>query len=428
LAAVAAALAVTLLLSWWLRRRLFAPLERLIAGAGELAAGRLGSRLEPPEAAELAALAGSLNSLAARVEEQIAAVAAERDLLKAILASMSEGVLVVDREGRALLVNPAFQRLFGLAGDVTGKLPLEVARYPEMAAILDEAFAHGQAEGRQFELRAGERRTVSLAAAALASEAGGAVVVARDTTEAQRVNAMRRDFVANVSHELKTPLAAIRGYAETLADGALSELETARRFTARILDQCRRLQALLDDLLTLSRLESVEIPLERRPVDLAALAEREIEALAKAAEERGVRVALTDGPPTPPVVGDAAALGRLLANLLDNAIKYNRPGGEVTVAVEARGDALLLTVADSGIGIPGAALPRIFERFYRVDKGRARDEGGTGLGLAIVKHAAQAHGGRVEVESRMGQGTAFRVVLPLAGAPAEGVPTAAGSA
>jgi two-component system, OmpR family, phosphate regulon sensor histidine kinase PhoR len=418
LAALAAG-GVALLLSRWLGRRLFRPLEQLIAGAGELAAGRHGHRLVLPEADELAALAGSLNRLAAGVEEQIAALATERDHLRSILAGMSEGVLVVDRQGRALLVNPAFRRLFGLTGEVAGKLPLEVARYPEMAAIVDEILAGGRAAGRQLEVRNPERRTVTLEAAALATEVGGgAVVVARDTTEAQRVAAMRRDFLANVSHELKTPLAAIRGYAETLAGGALDEAETARRFTGRILDQCRRLQALLDDLLTLSRLESVELPLERRPVDLPLLIEREIELLAKAAEERQVTVTfeagepVTQAAPVAPVTGDASALSRLLANLLDNAIKYNRPGGRVTAALARHGDAAVLTVADTGIGIPADALPRIFERFYRVDKARARDEGGTGLGLAIVKHVAQAHGGRVEVESRMGKGTTFRVILP----------------
>jgi two-component system phosphate regulon sensor histidine kinase PhoR len=248
------------------------------------------------------------------------------------------------------------------------------------------------------------------------------VVVARDTTETTRLSQMRRDFVANVSHELKTPLSAIRGYAETLRDGALAEPDTAARFTARILDQCRRLQELLDDLLTLSRLESVEVPLEARPVDLARLADQCLETISPYARERGV--ALVRAPSAgglPPVTGDRGALERLLLNLLENAVKYNREGGEVRlrVGLESGGDGgggerLVVEVADTGIGIPQAALPRIFERFYRVDKGRARGEGGTGLGLAIVKHVAQAHGGRVEVDSRHRHGSTFRVFLPPA--------------
>jgi two-component system phosphate regulon sensor histidine kinase PhoR len=422
--ALVAALAVTLGVGWWLGRRLFRPLDRLIEGAEQLAAGRYDHRLAVPDAAELAALAGSLNRLAGSVEEQIAAVGAERDLLSSILSSMSEGVLVVDREGRALLANPAFRRLFGLRGEVEGRLPIELARHPEIEEVLDAALtAAGTVNGapappvkaREIEVLSPRRRTVALAAVALASEGGGAVVVARDTSELQRLTAMRRDFVANVSHELKTPLAAIRGYAETLADGAMAEPDTARRFTARILEQCRRLQALLDDLLTLSRLESVEVPQEREPVELGPLIEREIELLAPAAQERRVAVGFEPAAGVPPLLGDPAGLGRLVGNLLDNAIKYNRPGGRVTVRLAAEPDGVRLEVADTGIGIPGEALPRIFERFYRVDKGRARDEGGTGLGLAIVKHAALAHGGRVEVDSTAGEGTVFRVHLPTAG-------------
>jgi two-component system, OmpR family, phosphate regulon sensor histidine kinase PhoR len=263
-----------------------------------------------------------------------------------------------------------------------------------------------------IELSAPERRTLLLASAALAGGERGAVVVARDTTELTRLADMRRDFVANVSHELKTPLAAIRGYAETLRDGALDEPPTARRFTERILQHCRRLQALLDDLLTLSRLESVALAEEREPVDLNALVQRAVDLLGKAAREREVQIAV-EGGALPAVPGDADALERLVLNLVDNAVKYNQPGGQVTVRLAQQDHAAVLEVADTGIGIPPDALPRVFERFYRVDKGRSRDEGGTGLGLAIVKHVAQAHGGQIDVESRMGKGTTFRVKLPL---------------
>jgi two-component system phosphate regulon sensor histidine kinase PhoR len=245
------------------------------------------------------------------------------------------------------------------------------------------------------------------------------VVVARDTTELARLMEMRRDFVANVSHELKTPLSAIRGYAETLRDGALAEPATAARFTERILRQCRRLQALLDDLLTLSRLESLERTPPHEPVDLAAIVHRAVDLMSSAAGEKQVALSLAEPggprPPLPPVLGDAEGLERLVVNLLDNAVKYNRPGGEVAVRLAEEDGRALLEVADTGIGIPQEALLRIFERFYRVDKGRAREEGGTGLGLAIVKHVVQAHGGEIEVASRMGKGSTFRVHLPLQG-------------
>jgi two-component system phosphate regulon sensor histidine kinase PhoR len=221
---------------------------------------------------------------------------------------------------------------------------------------------------------------------------------------------MRRDFVANVSHELKTPLSAIRGYAETLREGALDDPPASRRFVERILAQCARLQALLDDLLTLSRLESVEQTPSCEPVDLDALARRAVELVAPLAQQR--EVTLESSGAGGSLLGDPDALERMLLNLLENAIKYNRAGGKVDLSLSANDGAAEITVEDTGIGISPETLPRIFERFYRVDKGRSRDQGGTGLGLAIVKHVAQTHGGKVDVESELGKGTRFRVTLP----------------
>ncbi|HUP42279.1 MAG TPA: ATP-binding protein [Thermoanaerobaculia bacterium] len=445
--AAAAALVVALAVLVWLSRRFFRPLARLVDGASAFAAGEYHRRLEPPEEPHLAALAEALNRLAARVEEQIARVRSERDHLEAIVRSMSDGVLVTDREGRALLANPEFRRLFALAGEVAGRTPLELTRRGELARLVAATLERAEARTAVVEMRSPERRTVALAATPLAADrpaangaagpraaravAGGAparvldgaVVVARDTTQATRLDEMRRDFVANVSHELKTPLAAIRAYAETLRDGALEDRPAAQRFVGRILDQSRRLQALLDDLLTLSRLESLEQPSRAEPVDLPAVLRRAVELVEESARARKVAVRLEEpAEPVPPVVADREGLERLAINLLENAVKYNREGGRVTVRLSrAAGGGpggeraqAVLEVADTGIGIPEAALPRIFERFYRVDKGRGRAEGGTGLGLAIVKHVAQSAGGLVEVESELGAGTTFRVRLPLA--------------
>jgi len=297
---------------------------------------------------------------------------------------------------------------------VAGRGPLEISRQPHLARIIEATLRSGASETAEIDLELPARRNLSLASASLGAGAG-AVVVARDTTAFAQLAKVRRDFVANVSHELKTPLAAIRGYAETLRDGALGEPATAQRFTERIVAQCRRLQALLDDLLTLSRLESVDggaLPAER--LDLATVVQRGVELVAETAREKGVEIAVSRGE-LPQVAGHPASLERLVVNLLDNAVKYNRPGGRVEVRLAAAdGGQLALEVADTGIGIPPEALPRIFERFYRVDKGRARDEGGTGLGLAIVKHIAQLHRGRVEVESEERKGSTFRVYLPAA--------------
>jgi two-component system phosphate regulon sensor histidine kinase PhoR len=411
--AALAALVAVVFTALWLDWRLFRPLASLIHGASELAAGTE-RRVEVPAGDELAALATSLNRLAETAESQYAAMRKERDQLQIILASMSEGVLVIGATGRALLANPAFRRLFDLPLEITGKPLLELVRRPELARLLDKTLSTGEPQTGQVELQGPDRRSLFLASAALSGGEHGAVVVARDTTELTRLADMRRDFVANVSHELKTPLSAIRGYAETLRDGALEETETARRFTDRILWQCQRLQALLTDLLTLSRIESVALPAEREPVDIRQIARRTIELLSASAQEKGVTVSLQDGEPGVVVPGDADGLERLVVNLIDNAIKYNQRGGSVNLRVERTADSALLQVTDDGIGIPADSLPRIFERFYRVDKGRSREEGGTGLGLAIVKHVVQAHGGAIEVESKPGRGTTFRVRIPLA--------------
>ncbi|MEP7011649.1 MAG: ATP-binding protein [Acidobacteriota bacterium] len=439
--ALAAALGVGVGLGWWNDRRLFRPLSTLAAGAGELANGHYQHRVEIPDDDELSALGLALNRLGAAIERQLAVIEQERDHLRAILASMSEGVLVVGADRRAQLTNPAFQRLFGLSGDIVGRSVLEVLRRPEVERLVEAtlksaergglpggattAAAAGSHElGLEIEIEGdgADRRTIEVKSDVLFDEArlAGAVLVARDTTAVKRLDEMRRDFVANVSHELKTPLSAIRGFAETLRDGALAEPETAARFTGRILEHCRRLQALLDDLLTLGRLESVGERAGRAPVDLLAIARRAIEGVAPAAEERHVELTLE--PPLPEgapwvLVGDADGLERMLTNLLANAIKYNRPDGAVRLRLSrqptpAGVGGYLIEVEDTGIGIPAEALPRLFERFYRVDKGRSRDEGGTGLGLSIVKHVAQTHGGQVEVQSRPGQGSTFRVRLP----------------
>ncbi len=236
-------------------------------------------------------------------------------------------------------------------------------------------------------------------------------VATREMAGASRLTEVRRDLVANVSHELKTPLTAIRGYAETLEDGALDRRRVARRFTRSILEQCARLEALLGDLLTLSRLDSQQRAPEPEAVDLAELARHAVEVLAPRARKGDLELTL-EAPDAVPAVGERDELERLLLNLIENAIKYNRPGGRVRVRLDARDSELIIEVRDSGIGIPEEALERVFERFYRVDKGRSRDQGGTGLGLAIIKHVAQSHGGSIEVESKLGHGSTFIVRLP----------------
>jgi len=413
--ALLVALVATAMLSWWLGRRLFQPLAAMIGGADRLATGPGVPPLLLPGQPELRGLAASINRLAARAEQQLAATERERDHLRSILASMAEGVLVTDERGRALLANAAFQRLFGVPAAVEGRLPIEIVRVPALHDVVQQAILGQTIETQQVVLDHPQRRYAALAAAPLGppgTAGGGAVVVARDVTPFVRLEEVRRDFVANVSHELKTPLAAIRGLAETLRDGALSDAEAGPRFVARILEQCRRLEALLADLLTLARLESPAARQEPAELDLAELARHSAEMIVPLAVEKQVTVSVDAVEPTT-LRGDADALERLLLNLLENAVKYNRPGGTVTLRVHGEDGAVALEVRDSGIGIPPDQVTRIFERFYRVDRGRSRAEGGTGLGLAIVKHVAQLHGGSVEVASTPGEGSSFKVRLPL---------------
>ncbi len=410
-------LAALLLVSWWLDRKLFRPVSELVAGANRLARGELSHRLAVPEEDELGDLARSLNRLAERVQEQVAAVEAERSHLEVVGASMAEGVLVTDSSGRALMVNPSFRRLFRVKGDVVGRTALELTRLPQLDDLIRRTLEAGMPGHAQLEFADAVERAVAVSSAAL-KDRSGAVVAARDVSDLVRLGEIRRDLVANVSHELKTPLAAIRGYAETLRDGALAEADTARRFIDRIVQQCQRLQALLADLLTLSSLER-ERGGPTEAVDLGRVIEDAVEVLEGAARERQV-VVERELAALPALDGEREALEKLCLNLIDNAIKYNRPGGKVRVRLFAAGDEQVLEVADTGRGIPEAAIPRVFERFYRVDRGRSREEGGTGLGLAIVKHAALRHGGRVEVESGLDEGSTFRVRLPMTPSPAAG--------
>lgn len=397
--------------TFWSRRRRVEDLAAGLERIKELLGPGLEGQDDSAARHDLDSLNKDVSRLAGRVEARLDDLAAERTHLLTVLDSLSEGVLVADARGRTLLVNPVWRVLFGVSGEVEGTTAIELTRQTAIDRMIAETLSSGQGTEIEIELSRGRSRTVILTSSPL-TDGAGVVVLARDLTPFLRGGEIRRDFVANVSHELKTPLSAIRGFAETLNDGALEEPEAAGRFTRRILKQCGRLEALLTDLLTLSRLEHPATASGWIPVDLGALVEETIELMRDTIRDRGLeisvdidRVGLFDG--------DAEALERLSINLLENAIKYNRPDGRVDVRLFEQDGTAVLEVADTGIGIPPASLERLFERFYRVDKGRSREEGGTGLGLAIVKHAAQLHGGKVEIESELGRGSTFRVLLPL---------------
>ncbi|MCY2961383.1 MAG: ATP-binding protein [Planctomycetota bacterium] len=403
------------LISRWISK----PLERIEQDASELAAGRLDLRVRSEGPAEVRRLANGLNSMSRELRDRLEGMRRARTEIETILASMQEGVVAVDGRERVVLMNEAAARLLGLSAQLgPGATLWEHLRFPELErglrAVLGGSSAwHGDAVSPNQ-----DGRTLGLSVARVENSEdadkpmAGAVAILSDVTAIRRLEQVRIDFVANVSHELRTPLAAVMGALETLAD---PEQEAAIR--ARFLDignrNAARLQAIVSDLLDLSSIEAEGDRMPLEPVRADGPLRTAAGALAGAAESKGVRLELPGPLATPAWVrGNSQRLEQVFTNLLENAIKYTPKGGRVIARVRLTPKEVLVDVEDSGMGIPAASLPRIFERFYRVDRSRSRDMGGTGLGLAIVKHVVRAHGGTVSVKSEEGQGTNFTVALP----------------
>jgi two-component system phosphate regulon sensor histidine kinase PhoR len=330
--------------------------------------------------------------------------------------SMIEGLLLLDRSQKIYLANRAFKNLFGLKIELRGKTIVEALRLHELDELVQRVQAEGQVIDYEFKLPELTERWLRVNAAVISNSAGereGMIMVFHDLTRLKQLERTREEFVANVSHELRTPLSLIKGYVETLLDGARNNPEVSERFLKIIERNTNRLDLLIQDLLTISALESGRIKLNLQPVDLHALAEKALNDLYGRAENKNVT--LLNELPLLPTRADANRLDQVFANLVDNAIKYGRANGTVKVGGRKLDDAALeIFVQDDGPGIPPEALDRVFERFYRVDKARSRDQGGTGLGLSIVKHIVQAHGGEVRVESELGKGATFFFTLPVA--------------
>jgi two-component system phosphate regulon sensor histidine kinase PhoR len=408
LATLLVGLALTAAAAGLLARHLSRPIGELRSAAQRLTDGDLTARARIATGDELEELAEALNSAAAALAGQIARAVAEKEQLEAVLDGMTEGVLVTDSRGRIALSNAALRELFSLDESAEGKSPIEALRSPEAADAIAEASAPGQVVIRDVRLTWPVERTLSLHVAALA--AGGCVGVFHDVTARRRVEEMRRDFVANVSHELQTPLTTLAGYGEALA-GSVGDRARVEEIADVIRRQAARMSALVRDLLDLSRLESEGFAPARERVEIDLLVREVAEAWVERAREKGLSLG-TRVPPGMGVHADRRLLHQALTNLVENAVRYVPAGGEVRIEARRLATGVELAVADSGEGIPREDQPRIFERFYRVEKGRARTGGGTGLGLAIVKHVAEVHGGRVELESTPGRGTTFRILLP----------------
>ena len=375
---------------------------------------------------ELSDLADSLNLTAARMDREIRLLSGERNRSSAILRSMVEGVAVIDAEERLVFYNRAFSEILNVdPASAEGRPLIEVIRNSDLLSLIRRALRGD--EGLQTDITMGITQTQSFSITAAPVKAldvsasgrapnekpSGAVVVLHDVTELRRLERVRQDFVANVSHEFKTPLTAIQGFAETLLAGALDDPENNRRFLEIIRNHAMRLARLTNDLLKLARIEAGKMELEFSSVGLLELIEACTETTLLKANRKEITLEITVPPQLPAVRGDAALLRDVLQNLLDNAIQYTPPRGHISVAASATTREAVITVADTGIGIPLADSERIFERFYRVDAARSREAGGTGLGLSIAKHIVEAHGGKLWVESTVGQGSKFSFSLPL---------------
>jgi two-component system, OmpR family, phosphate regulon sensor histidine kinase PhoR len=413
LAALLLAFLLTGALSALFTRPLAGPLREIMSAAREFASGNLAARMRVQRGDELGELAKILNQAADQLQQKLTENARDRARTDAILSAMEDGVLGVDHRGIVLLANGALRLNLDLR-DPVGRHYLEVIRQKEVGEALERVLATGERQALEVEILK-LRRVFALIGVPFPGAEGtppGAVLTFHDATERQRLDRVRRDFVANASHELRTPLTSIRGFVEALEDGAMAEPERAERFLGKIHTHADRMAALVEDLLELSRLESGERPPRFEEVQPRELVEDVVASFSALAARRAVTLQGGEDQ-APVVVTDADRLRRVLENLVDNAVKYTGAGGRVEVSVVPAPDGgALFQVKDNGPGIAREHVPRIFERFYRVDKARSRELGGTGLGLAIVRHLAEGMGAAVTVESEPNQGTSFRVSVP----------------
>ena len=426
------ALAAAAVLGFIFARQVTSPIAEMTAVARRMADGDFSRKISAVSSDEIGQLGNALNLMAKRLEDRLAALEEERAKGAAILDSMVEGVLAVDGMNRILFINASACRLFNISSVVAEGRPfLEVIRNKEMLDLLNQTLREGVFAPRELHILTPVQRILQVHASPLegSERPSGALWVMHDVTELRCLETARTEFVANVSHELRTPLTSVRGYLETLLEGALEDREHARPFLEVIHKHTERLGRLLDDLLDLSNLELGKIALHRRPMSLAEVVGSVMTIYGPQAIKQEIELRAELPHDLPCVLADRDRVTQVMINLLDNSFKFTPKGGTVRVSASLTHpapntlhpavDFVEVAVQDTGIGIPSQDLPRITERFYRVDRARSREMGGTGLGLAIVKHLVKAHGGELTIESRLNQGTIVRFALPIAVADSE---------
>ncbi|HMP88613.1 MAG TPA: ATP-binding protein [Kiritimatiellia bacterium] len=392
-------------------------IEKTREGARRFASGDLGFRMELPPSDELGSLSETLNAMAEQLDARITTINAQRAAQATILGSMVEGLIAIDSKQSILQLNRAASQLLGVKSEnAVGRNIFEIARNRELNNLIERTLGDRTPSEGEVTLYGSSERSLQVHCTPLhmlpATDVG-ALIVLNDITRLRRLERVRRDFVANVSHELKTPLTSIKGFVETLQEGALKEPEEAERFCAIIAKQVDRLQAIIEDLLSLSRIEQDaemnQMPIQHHPVKETLLSA--VQLCSKHAAEKNIAISV-ECEDKWQACFNAPLLEQVMVNLIDNAIKYSDPEKSVELSVAPGDNAWIITVKDHGCGIEFAHQKRIFERFYRVDKARSRKVGGTGLGLSIVKHIVSAHGGNVTVDSKPGEGSVFTVELP----------------
>ncbi|OPX85646.1 MAG: Alkaline phosphatase synthesis sensor protein PhoR [Pelotomaculum sp. PtaB.Bin117] len=407
------------ILAWITYRRLINPIEEMSSIAQDMARGNLEQEIRIFAQDETGDLARSINYLSRELKKNIDDVISEKNKVQAILASMCDGVIAMDNWGRVILVNPIVEKFFGTTQEASkGKNIRRVIRNSDFEKVLNQFLETGRPVQKQIQLMTPEPRLFRVQVTPLMDtgvDGGGMVALLRDFTGRKKLEEMRSEFVANVSHELRTPLTSIKGFTETLLDGALEDAQTTKHFLEIIYVESERLTRLIDELLNLSKIEDHKVAPDWQPVSMHELMERTVAIFKPRAAEKDLNIEVVLPEKLPMVHGDPDMLGQVLINLIDNAVSYTQNGGMIRVSAQSSGDKVKVEVQDNGIGIPEDSISRVFERFYRVDKARSREQGGTGLGLSIVKHIIDVHHGNVQVKSKVGEGSTFTFELPVNG-------------
>lgn len=415
-AALLLALAVCVILSYFISLLFTKPLKRLVETSEKISEGNFPATIIKKSWFEIGALERAVEKMSLRLSELFNNIIKQQRSSGAVFSGMKEGVIVLDNEGKILSANPAVEKIFGVAGEeISGRTVLEALRNNEIAGVTNRSLKLEKEIEEEIDIMTPVEASFSVYAGPIRDKDGnilGGICVLHDITKLKKLEKYRSEFVANISHELKTPLTAIKNYAETLLNSAPDDKEKSRNFLLKIEKHSDNLSSLIDDILELSRLESGARSAEPRPVNISEVLSKSVELLQEKAIKKNITIDLAcDGNLSINSIKDH--IFRAASNLIDNAINYTGDNGKVSIRCIKNDNSIEISVSDSGIGIPKESLERIFERFYRVDPGRSRESGGTGLGLSIVKHIMELHGGRVTVQSQPGKGSTFTLIFPL---------------